>query len=107
MKELLDAGVQAVAVGTLLMRTDEAGTSDIHRRALTDPAFTETTLTRAFTGRLARALRNHFIDSHDAYAVDAIPGGASSHEGSKAGRRKGRGRSRAPPVGRHWPPKRA
>ncbi|MGO1638925.1 nitronate monooxygenase [Ancrocorticia populi] len=72
-KELLDAGVQAVAVGTLLMRTDEAGTSDIHRRALTDPAFTETTLTRAFTGRLARALRNHFIDSHDAYAVDAYP----------------------------------
>lgn len=72
-KELLDAGAQAVAVGTLLMRTDEAGTSDIHRRALTDPDFTETALTRAFTGRPARALRNHFIDAHDAYAVDAYP----------------------------------
>ncbi|WP_232549600.1 NAD(P)H-dependent flavin oxidoreductase [Propioniciclava soli] len=63
-RALLDAGAEAVAVGTLLLRTDEAGTSATHKRALGDPAFTETVLTRAFTGRPARALRNGFTDRH-------------------------------------------
>lgn len=63
-RRLLDAGAQAVAVGTLLLRTDEAGTSPTHKSALGNPAFTETVLTRAFTGRPARALRNGFIDRH-------------------------------------------
>ncbi|OCG75217.1 NAD(P)H-dependent flavin oxidoreductase [Microbacterium sediminis] len=71
-RELLDAGAVAVAVGTLLLRTDEAGTSPTHRAALADPAATETVLTRAFTGRPARALRNGFIDRHP-HAPTAYP----------------------------------
>ncbi len=67
------AGAAAVAVGTLLLRTDEAGTSPTHRAALTDPAFTETVITRAFTGRPARALRNTFIDQHEPTAPVAYP----------------------------------
>ncbi|WP_345752507.1 NAD(P)H-dependent flavin oxidoreductase [Microbacterium rhizophilus] len=63
-RRLLDAGAEAVAVGTLLLRTDEAGTSPTHRRALGDPAFAQTVVTRAFTGRPARALRNGFADRH-------------------------------------------
>ncbi|GAA4519315.1 nitronate monooxygenase [Brachybacterium paraconglomeratum] len=63
-RQLLDAGAQAVVVGTMLLRTDEAGTSPTHRSALGDPAFTETVLTRAFTGRPARSLRNGFTDRH-------------------------------------------
>lgn len=69
----LDAGAEAVAVGTLLLRTDEAGTSATHRAALADPAFTETVITRAFTGRPARALRNTFIDAHEPAALVAYP----------------------------------
>ncbi|MDQ2781248.1 MAG: nitronate monooxygenase [Actinomycetota bacterium] len=67
------AGAAAVAVGTLLLRTDEAGTSPTHRAALTDPAFTETVITRVFTGRPARALRNTFIDRHEPTAPVAYP----------------------------------
>ncbi|MGO2111180.1 MAG: nitronate monooxygenase [Pseudoclavibacter sp.] len=63
-RALIDAGAEAVVVGTLLLRADEAGTSATHRAALGDPGFTETTLTTAFTGRPARALRNGFIDRH-------------------------------------------
>ncbi|GLY15251.1 oxidoreductase [Kineosporia sp. NBRC 101677] len=63
-RRTLQAGAQAVAVGTLLLRTDEAGTSATHKQALGDPAFAETVLTRAFTGRPARALRNGFTDRH-------------------------------------------
>ncbi|WP_040164078.1 NAD(P)H-dependent flavin oxidoreductase [Microbacterium gorillae] len=71
--ELLAIGAEAVAVGTLLLRTDEAGTSATHRAALADPSFTETVQTHAFTGRPARALRNDFIDRYDASAPFAYP----------------------------------
>lgn len=70
---LLAAGAEAVAVGTLLLRTDEAGTSQTYRAALADPAFDETVITRAFTGRPARALRNAFIDRHGSTAPNAYP----------------------------------
>ncbi|WP_188550766.1 NAD(P)H-dependent flavin oxidoreductase [Sediminivirga luteola] len=69
-RAVLDAGAEAVAVGTLLLRTDEAGTSPTHRAALAEGT-RETVLTRAFTGRPARALRNGFIDRHQ----DAAPVG--------------------------------
>lgn len=72
-RALLDAGAQAVAVGTVLLRTDEAGTSPVHRAALADPAFAETVITRAFTGRPARALLNGFITRHDHSAPVAYP----------------------------------
>lgn len=72
-RELLVAGAQAVAVGTLLMRTPEAGTSAVHRLALEQEHFSRTVLTRAFTGRPARALANGFIERHDAAAVTAYP----------------------------------
>ncbi|MGO2820942.1 MAG: NAD(P)H-dependent flavin oxidoreductase [Brachybacterium tyrofermentans] len=70
---ILAAGARAVAVGTLLLRTDEAGTSPTHRAALADRSFTATALTRAFTGRPARSLRNGFIDRHEASAPTAYP----------------------------------
>ncbi|MFI2102380.1 nitronate monooxygenase [Isoptericola sp. NPDC019693] len=70
---LLRAGAQAVAVGTLLLRTDEAGTTRTHRDALADPRFPTTAMTRAFTGRPARALVNGFLTRHDAHAPDAYP----------------------------------
>jgi nitronate monooxygenase len=72
-RALLDSGADAVAVGTLLLRTDEAGTSQTHRDALADPAFEETVITHAFTGRPARALRNGFVDRHGAHAPLAYP----------------------------------
>jgi NAD(P)H-dependent flavin oxidoreductase YrpB (nitropropane dioxygenase family) len=71
--ELLHAGASAVAVGTLLLRTDESGASQTHKDALADPAFTETTITHAFTGRPARGLRNGFIDRHEATAPFGYP----------------------------------
>lgn len=67
----LHAGADAVMVGTVLMRAEEAGTSAPHRAALADPARTATVVTRAFTGRPARALRNGFTDRH----TDAAPVG--------------------------------
>lgn len=71
--ELIRAGAQGVAVGTLLLAADEAGTSPVHRAALSDDRFTETVVTTAFTGRPARALRNDFIDRYAAIAPSGYP----------------------------------
>ena len=38
-----------------------------------DPLFTETVVTRCFSGRYARGLRNRFIDEHDADAPNGYP----------------------------------
>ncbi|MFC1413528.1 NAD(P)H-dependent flavin oxidoreductase [Streptacidiphilus sp. N1-12] len=67
------AGAQAAMVGTVLLRTDESGASAVHRAALADPEARETVLTRAFTGRPARALRNRFIDLFDRQAPYGYP----------------------------------
>ena len=72
-RRILAAGAEGVAVGTLLLRTDEAGTSPTHRTSLADPSFTSTTLTRAFTGRPARSLHNGFVQRHDATAPTGYP----------------------------------
>lgn len=72
-RDLIAAGAESVAVGTLLLRCDESGTSTTHRDALADPAFTETMITHCFTGRPARALRNAFVDRHHAEAPYGYP----------------------------------
>ncbi len=66
-----DAGAVAAQVGTALLLCDEAGTSTVHRRALRDEAFTETVVTRAFSGRYARSLVNDFTTR---FSADAPPG---------------------------------
>ncbi|MET7402397.1 nitronate monooxygenase [Dactylosporangium sp. NPDC005572] len=70
---VLAAGASAAMVGTVLLRSPESGASAPHRAALADPARTGTVLTRAFTGRPARGLRNGFIERHDAEAPSGYP----------------------------------
>ncbi|GAA1347555.1 NAD(P)H-dependent flavin oxidoreductase [Arthrobacter roseus] len=71
--ELLDAGADAVQIGTLLLRCPESGAAQAHKDALADPSFTDTTVTRAFSGRWARGLTNTFIRKHTAHAPAAYP----------------------------------
>jgi nitronate monooxygenase len=59
---VLALGARAAQVGTGFMRAPEAGTADAQRLALTTSA--NTALTRAFSGRLARGIRNRFMDEH-------------------------------------------
>ncbi len=70
---VLAAGAVAAQLGTAFLLADEAGSSPVHRAALQNPAFTETVVTKAFSGRYARGLRNRFIDDHDAQAPLAYP----------------------------------
>jgi nitronate monooxygenase len=70
---VLDAGAVAAQLGTAFLLADEAGSTPVHRAALQDPAFTETVVTRAFTGRYARGLRNRFIAEHEPDAPFGYP----------------------------------
>ncbi|GAA3187022.1 MULTISPECIES: NAD(P)H-dependent flavin oxidoreductase [Streptomyces] len=70
---VLRAGATAAQLGTAYLRTPEAGTAAAYREALTRPEFEATVVTRAFSGRYARGLRNRFIEEHDASAPVGYP----------------------------------
>lgn len=72
-KAALSAGAEAVALGTALLRTDESGARQLHKDALANPLYTHTAMTRAFTGKPARALVNGFVREHSDSAPAAYP----------------------------------
>ncbi len=61
---VVGAGAVAALLGTALLRSDESGAAQVHKAALSDPAFSATAMTRAFSGRRARGLENAFIRAH-------------------------------------------
>lgn len=67
------AGATWAALGTAFLGCPEAGTSPTHLGALTDARFTETAMTRAFTGRRARGLVNDFLREYDGSAPRGYP----------------------------------
>lgn len=71
-RRALAAGAVAVQVGTAFLLAEEAGTSAAHRMGLTDPAL-PSCITRAFSGRPARGLRNRFVERYDEQAPAVFP----------------------------------
>ncbi|MGH3301052.1 MAG: NAD(P)H-dependent flavin oxidoreductase [Streptosporangiaceae bacterium] len=68
---VLAEGAAAAQLGTAFLRSPEAGTTQVHRDALATPG--RTSMTRAFTGRLARGIRNQFQDEQSQAAPAAYP----------------------------------
>ncbi|WP_412760681.1 nitronate monooxygenase [Peribacillus frigoritolerans] len=69
---VLEAGATA-QLGTAFLRCPESGASPVHKAALGNPRFTKTAVTRAFSGRRARGLVNHFLTEYDSVAPVAYP----------------------------------
>jgi len=61
---VLASGAAAAQIGTAFLRCPEAGTSQVQRAAVASAA--PTAMTRAFTGRNARGIRNRFMDGYTA-----------------------------------------
>ncbi|BBZ75297.1 oxidoreductase [Mycolicibacterium anyangense] len=72
-RRVLRLGAHAAQAGTAFLLSDEAGTNPIHRQALSDPRFTHTVVTCAFSGRYARGLANGFTDRFDPIAPLGYP----------------------------------
>ncbi|MEE9249962.1 MAG: nitronate monooxygenase [Alphaproteobacteria bacterium] len=69
-------GASGVQMGTAFLSCPEAQISDIHRNALRHASDRDTRLTRAFSGRPARAKNNRYIDAMAEHRapVPAFPG---------------------------------
>jgi nitronate monooxygenase len=71
-RRALEAGAMAAQMGTAFLACDESGASPAHKRLLREPD-RSTVLTRVFSGRRARGLRNAFIDGYGARTVLPFP----------------------------------
>jgi len=60
----LASGAAMVQLGTAFLRSTESGANPTYKSALADPSFTETAITRAFSGRRARSLVNQMMRDH-------------------------------------------
>lgn len=67
--EIFSLGAVAAQLGTAFLPCPECGTPETHKRAILNAREDTTVITRAFSGRHARGLRNAFIDR---VASDAI-----------------------------------
>lgn len=66
-------GAQGVQIGTAFLACNESNASDIHRAKLFSDDAKYTILTRAFSGRLARGIRNNFTDEWQAKNFQTFP----------------------------------
>lgn len=66
-------GASAVTVGTAFLLVDECPLSPAYRAALLDARDSDSTLTRAFSGRLARGLANRVTRELEGTALPAFP----------------------------------
>jgi nitronate monooxygenase len=69
----LALGASAVQMGTAFLLCKEAGTNAAYREALRHAREDQTTLTRAFSGRMARGLHNEYIDRWNAEGMTHLP----------------------------------
>jgi nitronate monooxygenase len=63
-RDLLIRGATLVQAGTAFLRCPESGAHPLAKAALADPSFGSTAVTRAFSGRRARALVNATVRDH-------------------------------------------
>jgi nitronate monooxygenase len=66
-------GAEGVQLGTAFLACEESGASPLHREALLSGKAGKTALTRGFTGRLARGIKNKLLDTMNAPGVEVLP----------------------------------
>ena len=66
-------GAEAVQMGTVFLACTGSGATDTHRSAILNGEASITGLTRGFTGRLARGVRNRMMETWNAVTEDILP----------------------------------
>jgi nitronate monooxygenase len=69
----LALGAEGVQIGTAFLACEESGASEAHRQALLGGKASHTALTRGFTGRLARGIKNRLLDTVNTAGVEILP----------------------------------
>ena len=66
-------GAEGVQIGTAFLACEESGASLPHREALLSGQAGKTALTRGFTGRLGRGIKNRLLDTMNAPGAEILP----------------------------------
>jgi nitronate monooxygenase len=66
-------GAQGVQMGTAFLACAESGANEHHRNALRSGQAAQTALTRGFTGRLARGIKNRLLDELNQKDTEILP----------------------------------
>ena len=66
-------GAEGVQMGTAFLACEESGASAHHRKALLSGQAKQTALTRGFTGRLGRGIKNHLLDELNQNGTEILP----------------------------------
>jgi nitronate monooxygenase len=66
-------GAEGAQLGTVFLATDESGASEAHKAELVSESARFTALTRVFSGRLARGIRNRFIEEMSSHETELPP----------------------------------
>jgi len=69
----LALGAEAVQMGTVFLACEESGASRLHRQALRGRKAGHTALTKGFTGRLARGIRNRLMEELNREGTAVLP----------------------------------
>jgi nitronate monooxygenase len=69
----LALGAEGVQMGTAFLACEESGASEHHRGALLGGKAGRTALTRGFTGRLGRGIKNRLLDELNQPGVEILP----------------------------------
>ena len=66
-------GAEGVQMGTVFLACEESGASALHREAILGGKANRTSLTRGFTGRLARGVHNQLLEEMNRPGVAVLP----------------------------------
>jgi nitronate monooxygenase len=66
-------GAEGVQMGTAFLACEESGANTHHRKALLSGHAKQTALTRGFTGRLARGIKNRLLDELNQKDTEILP----------------------------------
>jgi nitronate monooxygenase len=66
-------GAEGVQMGTAFLACEESGANPLHRKALLSGQAKQTALTRGFTGRLARGIKNRLLDELNQKDIEILP----------------------------------
>jgi nitronate monooxygenase len=72
-KAALALGAEGVQMGTVFLPTEESGAHPLHRQAILSGQACHTGLTRGFTGRLARGIKNQLLTELNEPGPDFLP----------------------------------
>jgi len=66
-------GAEGVQMGTVFLACEESGATTLHRDAILSGKASRTSLTRGFTGRLARGIHNQVLEEMNRPGVAVLP----------------------------------